>query len=397
MAGIPLTSWWPVGAALLVLGLLALAGARRTRRFPRVLLGLLAVVGLLASTAAGVNAHFGYVRTVGEALGADPPGETSLSRARIRAREGARRGRGTVVALPIPGTRSGFAARPAQVYLPPAWSAPRQAPLPVVLLLHGTPGDPTDWVEGGRAGATADAWAARHGGVAPVLVMPDINGTLTGDTECVDSPLGAVETYLTVDVPAAVGRELGTAAPGPTWAVAGLSEGGSCAIMLALRHPGLFGSFGDFSGLAGPRVGETNDDTADTVAQLFGGSSQEFAAHEPADLLARGRFPRTGGWFQVGGNDAEPLAAVRRLAPLAVAAGVTTCVVVVPGGEHTFDVWSAAFRESLPWFAQRAGLVPATPAAACPPPDPPGPAPTGPAPTGPAPTGPASTGTAPTG
>ena len=35
--------------------------------------------------------------------------------------------------------------------------------------------------------------------------------------------------------------------------------------------------------------------SADTVAQLFGGSQQAFAAHEPADLLASGRYPHTGG------------------------------------------------------------------------------------------------------
>jgi S-formylglutathione hydrolase FrmB len=122
----------------------------------------------------------------------------------------------------------------------------------------------------------------------------------------------------------------------------------------------------DFSGLAGPRVGETNDDTADTVAQLFGGSAQQFAAHEPADLLRTTRFPRTGGWFQVGALDTEPLAATQQLLPLADAAGVTTCLVVVPDGDHTFDVWSAASRQSLPWFAQRAGLVPVSPAATAP-------------------------------
>ena len=34
--------------------------------------------------------------------------------------------------------------------------------------------------------------------------------------------------------------------------------------------------------------------TVGTVTQLFGGSQQEFAAHEPADILASTRFPRTG-------------------------------------------------------------------------------------------------------
>lgn len=365
----PLNMWWPVGAVLLAVAVLAAVATVRTRRLPRTLLGLLSVVTLLLSAGVGVNAYFGYLRTLGEALGSAPPGETTL--ARVRARAGARKGHGTVVSLTIPGTASGFVARPAHVYLPPAWSSPRQAPLPVVLLLHGTPGDPTDWVEGGRAQATADAWAARHGGVAPVLVMPDINGTLTGDTECVDSPRGNVETYLTVDVPAAVVGELETQRPGAGWAVAGLSEGGTCALMLALRHEDMFTAFGDFSGLAGPRVGETNDDTADTVSELFGGSPTQFAAHEPAALLTTARFPRTGGWFQVGALDAEPLAATRRLVPLADAAGVATCLVVVPDGDHTFDVWSAAFRQSLPWLAQRFGLVAPNAASteSCQPPD----------------------------
>ena len=363
-ASLPLTAWWPVGTVLLVLGAVPVAVRAVGHRRRRLALVLLSVVAVLASTAVGVNAYFGYYRTVGEALGKPPPHSTTL--ARVRARSGARAGHGTVVALPVPGTVSGFVAQPAQVYLPPAWSSPRQAPLPVVVLLHGTPGDPTDWVEGGRAQASADAWAAQHGGVAPVLVMPDINGTFTGDTECVDSPRGRVETYLTVDVPAAVRANLGTVAPGPGWAIAGLSEGGTCAIMLALRHPDLFATFGDFSGLAGPRVGETNADTADTVTQLFGGSTQEFAAHEPAALLAGTRFPRTGAWFQVGALDPEPLAATRQLAPLAAGAGIDTCLVVVPGGGHTFDVWSAAFRQSLPWLAARLGLVPAPPTAPSP-------------------------------
>jgi S-formylglutathione hydrolase FrmB len=368
-AGLPLSTWWPIGTVLLAVGALAVGAAVRLRapRAPRTLLALFAVVAVLGSAAVGVNAYFGYFRTLGEALGKPPPHETTL--ARVRARAGARSGHGTVVPLAIPGTASGFVAQPAQVYLPPAWSAPHQAPLPVVMLLHGTPGDPTDWVEGGRAQATADAWAAKHDGVAPVLVMPDINGSTTGDTECVDSPLGRVETYLTVDVPAAVRANLGTLPPGPGWAIAGLSEGGTCAIMLALRHPDLFPTFGDFSGLAGPRVGETNADTASTVSELFGGSAEEFAAHEPADLLANRQFPRLGGWFQVGALDAEPLAAIQQLAPLAAAAGIDTCLVVMPNGEHTFDVWSAAFRNSLPWLAQRVGLAPvsSTATATCPP------------------------------
>ncbi|MFC4948962.1 alpha/beta hydrolase [Pseudonocardia sp. GCM10023141] len=330
------------------------------RAWARTLAVLVGVVLLLASAAQAVNAYYGYYPTLSEALGGPSPGEASLARAEAGAADGTIPAAGQVVPVDLPGTVSGFAARQARVYLPPAWSVKPRPTLPVVMLLHGTPGDPANWTDGGAAQTTADAWAAQHHGVAPVLVMPDINGSLTADTECVDSPVGNAETYLTVDVPAAVQKVFGTAAPGPQWAIAGLSEGGTCAIMLALRHPALFSAFGDFGGLVGPRVGESNSDTADTITQLFGGSQQAFEAHEPAALLRSTRFPSLGGWFQVGTDDAEPLAGTRELVPLAKAAGISSCLVEMPGQGHTFDVWSAAFRQSLPWLAGRVGLVPRT-------------------------------------
>ena len=81
-------------------------------------------------------------------------------------------------------------------------------------------------------------------------------------------------------------------------------------------------------------------------------------------LLASGNpaYRGLGGWFEVGGDDGQPLTAAQQLVPLAQRAGITTCLVVVPGAGHTFDVWSAAFSSSLPWMAGRLGLVPPTPA-----------------------------------
>jgi S-formylglutathione hydrolase FrmB len=265
----------------------------------------------------------------------------------------------------VPATRSGFVARPAVVYVPPAWFARPRPALPVVVLLHGTPGDPDDWIDGGRAQETADRWAAAHRGVAPVLLMPDVNGTLDADTECVDSAFGRVETYLVQDVVAFARAALGVRPPGRDWAVAGLSEGGSCALMLALRHPRTFGSFADYSGLAGPRLGETNADTAPTIAALFGGSPEAFAAHEPSVLLGSRRFPGLGGWFEVGDADPEPLAAQTALVPLAQRAGVATCARTVPGGGHAFDVFATAFADSLPWLVARTD--PAGGGGSCPP------------------------------
>jgi S-formylglutathione hydrolase FrmB len=361
-----ITAWWPVRVVVLALGAVAVLAVVRALRRPaspvvRTLAVMAAVLLGLLTLGGAVNAHYAYVPTLGVALGAPSGDDPSVSS--IDVDDGRIPAKGQVVPLTVPPTASNFSARQAQVYLPPAWFATLRPALPVVMLLHGEPGDPSDWTDGGEAAAAADAWAAQHHGVAPVLVMPDINGSLTSDTECVDSSLGNAETYLTVDVPAAVQQQFGTKPPGRSWALAGLSEGGACAIMLALRHPELFSTFGDFGGLSGPRVGESDTDTDPTVAELFGGSRPEFAAHEPADLLATGgpAFRNLGGWFEVGGDDGDPLAAAQKLAPLAAGARITTCLIVVPDGGHTFDVWSAAFRGSLPWMAARLGLVPATP------------------------------------
>lgn len=347
---------------LAVAGVLVLAGVVLLRwgRGPLVPL-LVAIPLIVVNAAAGTNAYYDYFRTLGAVVGAEPADEVALARLLRRTDKPET---GVFAPVTIPATRTGYAARQALVWVPPAWFARPRPPLPVIVLLHGTPGSPQDWTDGGMADDTSDAFAATHGGHAPILVMPDVNGALDADTECVDGPAGRVETYLTVNLPDFVRSTFRTAAPGREWAVAGLSEGGSCAAMLALRHPGVFSTFGDYSGLAGPRLGDTNDDTAATVTGLFGGSARESAAHEPSDLLAARRYPDTGGWFEVGSADPEPLAATRELVPLARRAGITTCQVVIPGGEHTFDVFSQAFSDSLPWMAGRLGLVPG---AACPP------------------------------
>lgn len=367
IAVLPIADWWPVGPVLLILLGLSLVAVRRSadRSFERRASTTLVVVLTILQLACVVNAHFEFYRTLGQAFGEPPSDVVSLAEAREE--EGRVPDTGQIVSLDVPATASQFVARPTQVYLPPAWFAKERERLPVVVLLHGQPGSPQDWIDGGQAQATADAFAQANGGRSPVLVMPDVNGSIDADTECVDSPLGNAETYLTVDVPTAVVRVLGTQDPGPAWAVAGLSEGGSCAIMLALRHPDRFGAFGDYSGLLGPRLGDTNADTASTVAQLFGGSQQAFRAHEPIDLLTARRHPGLAGWFETGDADQEPYAAIGQLVPAARAAGIASCYVVVPGEGHTFAVWSDAFSQSLPWLSARLGLFgPNPPPTACP-------------------------------
>jgi enterochelin esterase-like enzyme len=342
---------------LLVLGVIAVvaAGVAIARGRHRGLLVGLAVGLVLLNVGAGVNASFGYFPRLGGLYGVPAYDAEPLS---ALERDGVPE-RGVVVQLPIPGTRSEFDARDAVVYVPPAWfDRPRPA-LPVLMLLHGSPGFPSDWTRAGDADLTADAFARAHGGLAPILVLPDPNGSFLADSECLDGAHGNIETYLTEDVPAFVVDRFGASGDPERWAIGGASMGGMCAMMLALRHPDRFRTFADFSGFVGPRSGETNR-VEETVDELFDGDREAFLAHEPLELLAEGTYPGMGAWFGVGSDDAIPIAAVDRLAPATRTAGIETCVDEVEGG-HTFITFRRLLVRSFPWLAMRLGLAPEPP------------------------------------
>lgn len=262
---------------------------------------------------------------------------------------------GVVITVNIPPTASHFATRPAYVYLPPAWFAKVTPSLPTLVLLPGEPGSASDWTADGDADNTADAFAAAHHGVAPIIVMPDPNGIHTVDSECVNSQFGNAETYLVDDVPAFVRREFSASRAPGSLAIGGLSAGGTCSVMLALRHPSLYPTFASFSGFASPQYQNTSQ--AETIDVLFGGSEADFAAHDPAQVLQTAHFSGLAGWFEVGNQDTQPLQAAHNLQPAALKAGIATCILVRPGG-HDFDLWSQALIDAFPWLSWRLGLIP---------------------------------------
>ena len=259
---------------------------------------------------------------------------------------------GVVVPFRIAPTMSHFQARTAEVYLPPAYFQTPRPHLPVIELLHGTPGAVVDWTRGGLADVTSDAYAAQHGGVAPILVMPDVNGSWDSDTECVNGKRGNAQTYLTTDVRAAVISRLGARRDAAGWAIAGFSEGGYCALQIGLRHPNLYGTIADFSGESGPSTGGG-------VQHLFAGTAQQAersaTQYQPAHLLAGWDRPvHPAIWFEVGSSDST-LSTLARLDLLARAHGFDTRFVEQQQASHSFASWSDAFHDALPWIASSFG------------------------------------------
>ncbi|MGQ0572623.1 MAG: alpha/beta hydrolase [Pseudonocardia sp.] len=335
LGAVSLTDWWPVrGVVLAVTVLAVLLMLRFARRITSILLATVLVAGLvLGNLALAGNAYYGTYPTFSSYLAGSPVTDP-VTPAGVPAS-------GQTVPVVIDGERSGFAARPALVHLPRAWFAQPRPSLPVLVLLHGSPGTPQEWIEPGAAERVADAWADRNGGIAPIIVMPDTTGE-AGFGVCADTATGAVETYLTADVPTFVQAEFSTLAPGAGWAVAGHSAGASCALTLALRHPALF----------------------PTVAAFGATSGGPDPDHDPAVLLAARPHPGVAAWF----TDTEPPSgATATLLPLARLAGVSTCQVVRTGAAPGLATWSLALADALPWLAARAGQVPETPdmTAAC--------------------------------
>ncbi len=136
--------------------------------------------------------------------------------------------------------------RPGYVYLPPGFDQNRR--YPVVYLLHGLPGSPTEYVDGTELGTFADA-AISQGTVRPfIAIVPSAGANSHYNGEWA----GQWETGLVDHVIPWVDQHLPTFAAPEDRVIAGLSAGGYGAVNIALRHPGLFGTVESWSGYFRP-------------------------------------------------------------------------------------------------------------------------------------------------
>ncbi|MFI9273590.1 alpha/beta hydrolase [Kitasatospora sp. NPDC052896] len=348
---LPVALWIWLGVAVAALVVLVV-GWTRARWWHR----LMAPVAALLAVVAGANAlnvSTGYFPTVddaiGELSGAPLPQQVTLGQL------GSLTGKtttGRIVQVDIPDTASGFAHRPELVYLPPAWFRSKTRPkLPVLEMIGGEYAAPDNWVRAGDAVQTADAYAAKHGGYAPVLVFTDATGGFKVDTECVDGPNGNAEDHLVKDIPPYIEKTFDTSTDPRKWGVAGWSMGGTCAIDLTVEHPNVFTHFEDISGDLGPNTGNKQQ----TIAGLYGGSEAAWAAHDPMTVLAHHpKFKNVSGWFESGDQESQHIQQANELDAEARKDGIKASVTVEPG-RHSWQFAATAFAEALPWLAQQLG------------------------------------------
>ncbi|OZM76381.1 alpha/beta hydrolase family protein [Pseudonocardia sp. MH-G8] len=356
-----------IGVALFGLGLAAATWLRPPASTRRRALAAPLLAVLLALPAMKINAFYGYYPSVRTVLGipaaneialADvpatvpsPPPAGSLAQAWQPPPDLPAAGR--TAKVDIPGTVSGFPARPGSVYLPPAYLSSQRRPLlPVLVLIAGQPGSPQDWLTAGKLAQVMDRFAAAHRGLAPIVVMPDATGSTLGNPLCLDSRLDNAETYLARDVPNWIATTLQVDPDLSHRAIAGFSYGGTCALQLAVRQPGVYPTYLDISGQAEPSLGTR----AQTVAAAFGGDQAAFRAVNPLDILTATTFPASTGIIAVGRDDPVYGPQARTVLAATRNAGMAVQLLEVPGG-HTWPVATTALDTALPDLARRLGLL----------------------------------------
>jgi enterochelin esterase-like enzyme len=335
----------------------------------RVLAACLAFIPAMLFGVAAVNKYYDYYQTWGAAasdLGGQGSSQvataTSVNHAsarqisailgsRVNMRTAAAHGQ--IVRLTVRG-KSSHLSRTVFVYLPPqyfraAFSGYR---FPVIELLPGFPGSPSDWINVVGITAAYSTLLADGAAVKPaVLVMPDTNGGRRISLQCLNVRHGPQDaTFLAHDLPAYLPSILRVQPQGPAWGIAGYSEGGYCTANLALVYRLRYGAAGVMSGYFSP----SDDQLGDPVRTVnpFGHDLHARQTNTPRLRITRlpvsARVPQF--WLGVGGKDSSGLRAARQFQRLVLARQPGVQLNVVPGGGHTMTTWRALVPSLLEWM-----------------------------------------------
>lgn len=333
-------------------------------RWWRTLIAAVSIVVFAVTGTLAVNAVFGMDRTVAAFLGVTIRRPLHLAPPTATGATGEELGtlwktwhppagmptEGTQGTAVIPGTLSGFTARPAGIYLPPAALVANPPKLPLVVMMMGQPGNPTPHY----VAAALNRLAAEHKGLAPIVIVADQLGNPDVDTLCLNTPdYGNVETYITEDVVNWALAHLNVTHDHRYWTVAGYSNGGECAMSFAVKKPKLWSNVLDISGEEYPGF-----DNADwTLEHIFHGSQAAYDAENPVNMLSKTHLPDSFGVFTMGSNDLTYKPGMLATVAAAEAAGMTTAYYEVPNGGHVLPALSDGLDYAFTLLYPRLGLA----------------------------------------
>jgi enterochelin esterase-like enzyme len=370
----------PQGTLFLILLLLAFGGlvtwvALAKQVVFRVIAALLAFIPAMVFGIFAVNKYYDYYQTWG-ALYNDLSGQTTS----IPHLTAAGLGKGTAGSLKsLIGTANDSAideqygllfsadiagrhthiSRTAYVYLPPQYFQKAYANyrFPAIELLHGSPGDPSAWVNVMNV-VPIYLNAMDSGKAKPaVLIMPNIDGGQQYGLQCLNDPGGVQDmTYVAREVPDWAAANLRVQRPGGIWGIAGYSEGGYCAANIALQNPTLFGYAGSLSGYFAPIESQVPldgkaggapvdvNDFAHSKKLLLLNSPDEYITRVPVTVSVPQFF------LAAGATDEGDVQGAELFRQELLLRDADVPLDIVPGGGHEATVWRAALTPMFDWM-----------------------------------------------
>jgi poly(3-hydroxybutyrate) depolymerase len=332
-----------------------------------------AVVLVVLAGTLGINADFGLDPTVGALAGVSTldtialpiakstpePIPTALDGGALWANWVAPAdmpAEGSASDVTIPGAISGFNARPAGLYLPPAALVKNAPLLPLVIMMMGQPGNPDPSFQE----HILDAMQANHNGLAPIVIVADQIGNPSVDPLCLNTArYGNAESYVTQDVVNWARSHLRVLQDPAHTTIAGYSNGGECALYFGAKYPNIFGNVLDISGEEYPGA----DEYGAVLSSVFHGDLAAYQGTWPVNLLAQGKYPDTVAIFTVGSNDYAYRKVAMKMSAAATTAGWKATYFEVLNGGHVLGALNGGLAEGYSILYPRLGLSapPSTP------------------------------------
>jgi enterochelin esterase-like enzyme len=359
----PTSTWFIALLAALTLGAVVVTvltwdkpALKRTRRVVALVLtqAMVVLVGL-----AVVNTSQGFFTdwsdfgggalehtTTGKAVRGGEQKGAQLLEAVSTAEKAAKPGHGVMVSATITGKRTGYRL-PVRIYLPAAYFDREQADrvFPVVMFFNGFLGGVDTFQNRLGADAVLDKLIASGKMQPTVAVIAEKNPKRTKDTECIDAVRGdKADTYVSLDVPEVVKRELRVSKSRTGWALMGYSTGGFCATNLAIRHPEVFSAALNLSGNYIPYIDGTTGD-------LFRGDKAVKRANTPVETISDRRACPLSFYLFVSRGDPVGSRELRQFSPRVKAPDAATVVMLGAGG-HNFNVWRQSLPDAFTWLGR---------------------------------------------
>ncbi|MGE5297770.1 MAG: alpha/beta hydrolase [Acidobacteriaceae bacterium] len=234
------------------------------------------------------------------------------------------------------------------VYLPKGYEENGSKRYPVLYLLHGSPGQETDWLQGGQAQSTLDS-LIDQGKIKPLIVVfPDGNGGILRDTQYVNSPDGKQpnEDFIVRVVVNYVDSNFKTEADAQHRAIGGLSSGGFGALNLTLKHQDIFGFAVSMSGYGLIDINPLSE-------KVIQGSAAVIAQNSPQKYIKD--LAETDAKILMITGEQDPLLPENEKLAGELKQKKFDAEVLTFSGQHNWKFWSGHLPDALEWLSGKLG------------------------------------------